>query len=89
MIITHNNLNRDLERLMEITEKGQPWAKKHKERMIRYTIRKMIREQEGPITLVEVGFYLWKWIKDNILGFTQIKKHANEEQNRSIFTSRG
>jgi len=63
MIVTHNKLNETIEKLTGVTKKGQPWAKKNKERIIRGFIREMRRDQKKPPTLKEVLFYFWMWIK--------------------------
>ena len=63
MIITHNKLNATIEKLTGVTKKGQPWAKKNKERIIRGFIREMERDQKKPPALKEVLFYFWMWLK--------------------------
>jgi len=91
MRITHNRLNEVIEKLTGVTKKGQPWAKKNKERIIRGFIREMMREQKKPPTLIEIGFYLWMWIKWQIwkiIGLVWYRKDANGGQNWSIFTSK-
>lgn len=62
-MITHNKLNETIEKLTGVTKKGQPWAKKNKERIIRGFIREMRRDQAKDIVLKEVFFYFWMWLK--------------------------
>ena len=66
MKVTHNKLNEVIGKLTRLTKKGQPWAKKHKERMIRSYIREMERNQAKTIKLKEVLFYFWVWLKGTL-----------------------
>ena len=81
MMITHNKLNATIEKLTGVTKKGQPWAKKHKERIIRSLIREMKRDQAKPPTLKEVLFYFWLWIKSKLTLNNKREEDANGSQN--------
>lgn len=63
MRVTHNKLNEAIVDMEFIVRKGQPFAKANKDRNIRAALRWMRREQAKAITLEEVLFYFWLWIK--------------------------
>ena len=67
MEITHNNLNGAIDSMNLIVAKGQPFAKRNKDRRIRSTLRQMGAEQAKPITFKEVWFYFRLWIKGKCL----------------------
>jgi len=58
MRIIHNKINLAISEMEEITSKGQPFAKRNKERRIREVLRRMRGEQEVPPGFREVFFYL-------------------------------
>ena len=76
-MITHNKLNATIEKLTGVTKKGQPWAKKNKERIIRGFIREMERDQKKPPTLKEVLFYFWMWLTSKFK-YVPFSAHAHQ-----------
>lgn len=67
MELTHNKINNAISFIEGVVAKGQPFAKRNKERRIRAALGWMRKEQEDPITLAEVWFYFVRWLKYRIL----------------------
>ena len=66
MDITHNNINEMISSVTEIVSKGQPFAKRNKDRLIRKELRDMEYNQSIPPTLKEVWFYFCMWMKGKL-----------------------
>lgn len=65
MEITHNNLNSSIAEMGIVVSKGQPFAKRNKERRIRAILRTMWEKQDKPpTTFKNVWFYFKLWIKE-------------------------
>ena len=73
MEITHNNLNGAIQDMEVVVNKGQPFAKRNKERRIRAILREMKAEQTKPITLRDVWFYVKFW------GAKKIKSYGRHQ----------
>ena len=67
MEITHNKLNNANSLMEGIVAKGQPFAKRNKDRRLRATLGWMKKTQEDPITFSEVWFYFRLWITSTLL----------------------
>lgn len=62
MKITHNELNNAISEMEQILAKGQPFAKRNKEKRIREVLRKMRIEQSTDPTLKNIWFYFKMWM---------------------------
>ena len=63
MDITHNDINKAIGNMWNIVDKGQPFAKRNKDRRIRAVLHSMMIEQVETITFKEVWFYFMVWIR--------------------------
>ena len=63
MEIIHNEINNLINAMQLIVAKGQPFAKRNKERRIRAVLRDMWKTQETPPTVHDILFYVKMWIK--------------------------
>ncbi len=66
MEIIHNNLNGSIGEMEQVVSKGQPFAKRNKERRIRAILRTMWEEQHKPPTFDNVWFYFKLWAKEKL-----------------------
>jgi len=62
MYITHNDFNAAIADMEDIVRKGQPFAKRNKDRRIRTILRDMRMKQLKPIIFKEVWFYFKFWL---------------------------
>jgi len=62
MKITHNKINDAISDMESLVSKGQPFAKRNKERKIRAVLRNMKSEQ-SKIILKDIWCYIKLWIK--------------------------
>ena len=67
MKITHNEINRAIEAMKAIVAKGQPFAKRNKDRRIRGVLRDMEIAQLQVITLQEIWIYVKMWLKGRFI----------------------
>ena len=65
MEITHNEINNLISKMEQILLKGQPFAKRNKERRIRKILVDMRLSQNGSLTIKDVWFYFKKWMRKN------------------------
>ena len=63
MDITHNQINASIAEMEHISAKGQPYAKRNKERRVRAVLRQMREDQRQVPFLKEVWFYFWLWLR--------------------------
>ena len=63
MEIIHNDLNQAILSMVTIVAKGQPFAKRNKERRIRATLKDMRERQTLAPQLKDVWFYFKLWLK--------------------------
>lgn len=63
MLTTHSNIDEAIEAMERVVSKGQIGSKNNRQRLIRSVLRQMRREQAKDITLKEVLFYFWVWLK--------------------------
>jgi len=66
MEITHNEINRAISEMDAIVSKGQPFAKRNKERQIRAVLREMRNTQTKPPVFKEVKFYTKMWLINQV-----------------------
>lgn len=62
MEITHNKLNNYILEMEQVVAKGQPFAKRNKERRVRQVLRQMRVEQDSQISFSDVIFYFFMWL---------------------------
>ena len=62
MNVTHSHINKEIAVMEAIVSKGQPYAKRNKDRQIRSVLRNMRIEQRKAITLKNVWFYFKLWL---------------------------
>ena len=63
MEITHNKINGSIRGMESIVSKGQPFAKRNKDKRIRAVLREMRVDQTTIPTLKEVWFYFRMWLR--------------------------
>ena len=66
MEITHNEINGLISKMEHIVSKGQPFAKRNKNRAIRAVLKDMKSTQTSSPTIKEVWFYFFKWMRNII-----------------------
>jgi len=60
--ITHNNLNDAISEMEDAVKKGQMFAKRNKDRRIRYILRVMRAEQAKAPAFRDVWYYFKIWL---------------------------
>lgn len=68
-MIIHNQISDNIFELENIVAKGQPFAKRNKERHIRAVLRDMRKNQEIPPTVRDLFFYVKMWLKSKFPAF--------------------
>ena len=63
MDLIHNSLNDSIWNMEQVVNKGQPFAKRNKDRRIREILRTMRAEQDKPPLFNNVWFYFKLWAR--------------------------
>ena len=63
MDITHNQINASIAEMERISAKGQPYAKRNKERRVRAVLRDMRSKQLMAPRLLDILVYIKIWLR--------------------------
>lgn len=66
MKTSHNNIEEAIKSMEVITSKGQVGAKRNRMRLMRTTLRHLRKVQADPITLKDIGHYIWIYLNQPI-----------------------